>query len=117
MRHALIIIAALAVGCEDRGVLPTTRPAAPVASSLPAMRQTRSDLTLDDFQNLRADMTLEQLYAQVGQPGRDVGSGIHILEYVLSDRSSVYVGSSGRNILYVRHGSLRGGKDLLQPGG
>ena len=35
-------------------------------------------------------MTLEQIYSEVGQPARDVGSGIHILQYVLSDGSLVF---------------------------
>jgi hypothetical protein len=81
-----------------------------------ASRQTRRDLTVDDFRKLRADMTLEQVYKQVGQPARDVGSGIYILEYVLSDQSVVFVGSAGQNILYVRHADLQNGEELLPKG-
>jgi hypothetical protein len=61
-------------------------------------------------------MTLEQVYQQVGQPARDLGSGIYILEYVLPDHTSVFVGCSGKSVLYVRHGDLRDGEDLLRRG-
>jgi hypothetical protein len=83
------------------------------ATAAPATRQTRADLTLNDFRKLRPEMTLDQVYAQVGKPVRDVGSGIYILEYVLSDGSTVFVGSGGQNILYVRHRALQGDVDLL----
>ncbi len=61
-------------------------------------------------------MTLEQIYSKVGQPAQDVGSGIYILQYVLWDGSLVFVGYTGKNVLYVRHGSPQGGQELLGEG-
>jgi hypothetical protein len=87
----------------------TTAPA-----SMPADHQTRHDLSWTRFTNLRSDMTLEELYSQVGQPSRDLGSGTHILEYIVDGGERIYVGATGNKILYVRRFSV-GGSDLLKP--
>ncbi|MHC4983649.1 MAG: HEAT repeat domain-containing protein, partial [Planctomycetota bacterium] len=71
--------------------------------------QTRTGLTLEDFKKIRPEMTLEDVYSLLGKPGRDVGSGLYVLEYVLVDGSAVHVGSYGVRVLYVKHGQ----KDLL----
>jgi hypothetical protein len=114
MRLAILITGVLLCGCGDGGgrgqaaSRPSTTTALPTSTP-----QTRLDLTVNDFRGLRADMTLDQVYAQVGRPARDGGSGIYILEYILTDGSTVYVGSSGKRILYVRLRRLLGDEDLM----
>ena len=47
-----------------------------------------------------------QVTSKLGDPDRDVGSGLHVYSYRLTDGSDVLIGSAdGSRILYVRHGS------------
>jgi hypothetical protein len=69
-------------------------PPAVVAPSSPRP-QTRRDLTVEDFRKLRADMTIEEVFVQLGRPTADEGSGEDILRYILADGSSVFVHSGG----------------------
>jgi hypothetical protein len=56
-----------------------------------------------DFKNnLKQDMTYNQIVARFGEPDADIGSGIHIYVYVLCDSSEVGIGYTDR-ILYARH--------------
>ncbi len=78
-------------------------PGCKILRSSPTTQQTRSNLTLDDFRALRADMTLQQVHERVGMPRRDVGSGIYILVYELTNGEQILVGSSGDRVLYDRY--------------
>jgi hypothetical protein len=65
----------------------------------------RSSRTVDSFHFIGAATTLQDVTARLGAPDRDVGSGIYIYAYRLSDGSDVLIGSAdGSHILYVRHG-------------
>ena len=70
---------------------------------------------MEDFRKLRPEMTLQQVYAQVGPPVRDMGSGLYILVYTLSDGTTVLVTSTGKKIVSVRYKSGPDYVDLLKP--
>jgi hypothetical protein len=49
---------------------------------------------------------MQQVIAKLGKPDRDVGSGIYIFVYQLSDDSCIWIGSADNSrIMYVRHGT------------
>ncbi len=81
------------------------------SSSVP---QKTSTLTLKDFTTkLHADMGSDDLVAAFGQPDQDLGSGLHISEYILDDGSTVLIGFAGTSILYARHKTGSGTEELL----
>ena len=55
-------------------------------------------------------MNVDQIYAIVGPPDRDIGSGLHIFEYSMEDASKVIIGCDGKKVFYVRHN----GEDILR---
>jgi hypothetical protein len=57
--------------------------------------------------NLKAEMKYDEMVNLFGQPDGDLGSGIHIYSYKLSDGSSVLIGYVDK-ILYARHVSQSG---------
>lgn len=93
----LILIPILLTGCNLSHRADTSTVTTPVVE--------HSSRTLDSFRFIGADTTLNDVTARLGEPDRDIGSGIYIYEYRLSDRSYVLIGSADRlHILYVRHG-------------
>lgn len=59
--------------------------------------------TLDFFQrNLSGEMSLREVEVTFGKPDEDVGSGIHIFVYNLSDGTNVMIGITDV-LLYARH--------------
>lgn len=59
-------------------------------------------LTLSDFENnLKPSMNYETIVAKFGSPSADIGSGIHIYVYELSDSTEVWIGFTDK-ILYAR---------------
>jgi hypothetical protein len=91
----LILIPFMLAGCAHppRSDAPTTSVSAP------------SSRTVESFRFIGAATTLQDVTARFGAPDRDVGSGIYIYAYRLTDGSDVLVGSAdGSHILYVRHG-------------
>ena len=46
-------------------------------------------LTLSDFDFLEAGMSLKEITDRVGEPDRDVGSGIFLIQYDLADGRTV----------------------------
>jgi hypothetical protein len=66
----------------------------------------RTDFTrkLDAFRELKKGMSLAEVRERVGDNEKDVGSGIHILEYRLDDGSRVLIGFPDLNrLIYVKH--------------
>jgi len=58
---------------------------------------------MSKFQSIQKGMTEEQVFGLVGQPQADIGSGIHIYKYVLSNNATMLVGVvPGTGVLYVR---------------
>lgn len=48
---------------------------------------------------------MQQVITKLGDPDRNIGSGIYVFIYVLSDETEVWIGSAdGSHILYVKHG-------------
>jgi len=69
--------------------------AAPAHSGAPAIQR-----NWPSFQQLKQGMSQEQLYKLAGPPDKDIGSGIHIYIYRLTDKTEVWVGCTDK-ILYV----------------
>jgi len=60
-------------------------------------------LSLSSFQSsLKDDMDYNTIVKTFGEPGRDIGSGIHIYVYELSDSTQIWIGYS-HAILYASH--------------
>ncbi len=60
-------------------------------------------LKYSDFENnLKSDMTFNSIVATFGEPSNDIGSGIHIYVYKLSDSTEIWIGYADK-ILYARH--------------
>ena len=60
-------------------------------------------LTLSDFQStLHINMSYNDIVEAFGEPENDIGSGIHIYVYTLSDSTKIWIGYAD-SILYVRH--------------
>jgi hypothetical protein len=62
--------------------------------------------SVQSFQFVDATTTMQQVFAQVGPPDGDIGSGIDIFVYGLSDGSSIFIGSADpAHVMYVDHGT------------
>jgi hypothetical protein len=59
-------------------------------------------------QHLKASMSYAALVDTFGTPDGDIGSGIHIYVYNLTDGSVVWIGHNGTDLLYARHMSSTG---------
>jgi hypothetical protein len=95
-RRHLGFLAAVLTGCVQPN--PGDIPTAPSDGS-------RSSIAIEEFAFIEQDTTIPQVFGRLGAPSRDIGSGIHIYEYLLEDGSSVIIGSPDASvILYVRHG-------------
>lgn len=79
---------------------------------LTAMAQNVNDkLTFDNFKsNLKKDMDNITIVETFGQPDNDIGSGIHIYVYELSDSTAMMIGCTNK-VLYANHYDKKG--DLL----
>jgi hypothetical protein len=53
-----------------------------------------------DFNFLAKDMSYDEIVAHVGKEDRNIGSGLYILEYSLSDDSKVYLSFATLDSLY-----------------
>ena len=58
-------------------------------------------------QHLQAGMNYSAIVTAFGDPDSDIGSGIHIYVYNLSDGTAVWIGYNG-SIMYARHMSSTG---------
>jgi hypothetical protein len=64
---------------------------------------TLHELKYSDFKNsLKSDMTYNLIVAKFGAPSKDIGSGIHIYVYQLTDSTEIWIGYTDK-ILYARH--------------
>lgn len=60
-------------------------------------------LSYDDFQNnLKPEMNYTSFVDFFGEPTKDIGSGIHIYVYELTDSTEIWIGYVD-NIIYARH--------------
>lgn len=65
-------------------------------------------LSVSDFEkHLKAEMTYPEIINLFGEPDEDIGSGIHIYVYNLTDNTRVWIGYTDR-ILYARQVDGRG---------
>ena len=61
---------------------------------------TKSDRTLNDFMVIQTErMTASQILERFGKPDRDVGSGIYIYEYDLSDGRKIRIYTPDKKVL------------------
>ena len=94
----LIFIPVLLVGCAQ-----PRRSEAPTPN---ARTTTQASRSIESFRFIGSETTMQQLTAKLGDPDRDIGSGLYVYAYRLSDGSDVLIGSAdGSRILYVRHGT------------
>ena len=64
---------------------------------------TKHRFIYSDFKdNLKPDQTYNSIIAKFGEPSKDIGSGIHIYVYQLTDSSEIWIGYTDK-ILYARH--------------
>jgi hypothetical protein len=64
--------------------------------------------SLESFRFIGPSTTMQQVFAALGPPYRDVGSGIYMYEYELADGTQIWIGSADdTNIIYVRHGTTK----------
>lgn len=57
---------------------------------------------LDFENNLKSDMSYDAIVAKFGEPWNDIGSGIQIYVYQLTDSTEIWIGYVD-NIIYARH--------------
>ncbi len=63
----------------------------------------KSEMTYSNFQNnLKYDMNYNSIVSKFGEPAKDIGSGIHIYVYLLTDLTEIWIGFVDR-ILYIKH--------------
>lgn len=63
----------------------------------------KQGLTYSDFRNnLKSDMNYSSIVAKFGDPSKDIGSGIHIYIYQLTDSTEIWIGYTDK-IIYARH--------------
>jgi hypothetical protein len=73
-------------------------------TALAAPPRTDFQRSLDAFRALKKGIPLTEVIAWVGDPDRDVGSGMLVMEYKLADGSRVLVGFVKReSLMYVNH--------------
>jgi tetratricopeptide (TPR) repeat protein len=58
---------------------------------------------LRDAQKLKAGISITEVFALLGPPEKDIGSGIHIFVYTLADKSTLMIGSVADKLQYVYH--------------
>ena len=93
-----IFIPVLLVGCTA-----PRHPDAPTPIAPPAAQVSRS---IGSFRFIGPETTMQQVITKLGTPDRDIGSGLYVYAYRLSDGTDVLIGSAdGSHILYVRHGT------------
>jgi len=61
------------------------------------------DLTRSDFDFLQLGMTYQEVVARVGEADRDVGSGIHLMAYDLSDGTQLVLSFPSLDNLIAVH--------------
>jgi hypothetical protein len=82
----LILIACLSVSCDKQ-----------------QQEAKIKQITWEDFQNfLTRDTDYQTIVGKFGEPARDIGSGIHIYVYELSDSTEIWIGYVSK-IMYARH--------------
>src|SRR5436305_1919888 len=65
--------------------------------------------TIEAFRRIKPQMSMKQVIEICGVPDEDIGSGIHIYVYKLSDRSLVRIGTPDKKrLIYVVHVLLNG---------
>jgi hypothetical protein len=83
--------------------------AAKMGEAVKAPPRTDFKRSVDAFKAVKKGSTFADVTAWVGEPDKDIGSGIHIFEYKLPDGSRVVVGTPDlKDVKYVRHADKDG---------
>ena len=86
-----------------------------VTAALEQPPRTEFGRTLENFKQLKAGLSLGEVQEWIGEPDRDIGSGIHVLEYKLSDKTRVLIGfPSFDKLIYVKHEKDGKSEDLVK---
>jgi hypothetical protein len=101
---ALILEAKGLVTEEDLTAMAGKFDLAAVEKALGQPPRTDFNRSLEAFKALKKGIPLSEVSAWVGDGDADVGRGIHVLAYKLSDGSRVLLGFADvKNLLYVKH--------------
>jgi hypothetical protein len=85
---------------------PTAAPSSTIAEGAAPSDLARRSRSIEQFRFTTKGTTMAQVIQSLGEPDRDIGSGIHIFVYGLSDGSEVWIGTpDASEIWYVRHGT------------
>jgi hypothetical protein len=67
-----------------------------------------STVAVGKLKAITKKMTVGEVFRRIGPPARDIGSGIHVWEWLSSDGRRFYVGASdprpGTKVMYARFG-------------
>jgi hypothetical protein len=86
-----------ALPCQSPSITKEQFPPAMVPDKVPPTAR-----SIQPFLKLKSGMSMRQLVERCGLPDADIGSGIHIYVYRLSDRSQIRVGTpNSRDVMYV----------------
>ena len=86
------------------GVSMMKKPEAPKQNWIAELKNNwNKEIKSADIKKIEKGMSTEEVFALLGPPEKDIGSGIHIFVYTLADGSSVNIGCVDK-VLYV-HGS------------
>jgi Domian of unknown function (DUF4952) len=95
-------------GCTWAAVAVDRQPATLTKADLPRAMQPRyiptTTRSLAPFRLITDRLSMQQVVEVLGVPDRDLGSGLHIYVYTLTDRSRILIGTpDGKQLLYVIH--------------
>ena len=117
----VILVTVLSIGCRPhdlqtaQGEARSGKVLIPQNNLPPEIPETAR--ALHRFESLVSTMTLTEVVAQCGLPDDDIGSGIHLFVYELSDGSTVLVGTADmKSLNHLIHKQADGAESyLLRP--
>ncbi len=80
----------------------------------PNNNNTNKDLKISDFYFITHDTSLEEVYKKLGEPQRDVCSGVYCPDYYLSDGTYVRINTGDPNSIWSVTVIDKNGEVLLE---
>ena len=79
---------------------------AQIAAELRVTQFPATARTIELFRKITPDMTMKDVVGFCGLPDGDIGSGLAVFKYELSDGSTVLIGTADlKRLIYVKHGN------------
>lgn len=76
---------------------------------------TSTPITITDFENIKLGTSYSDIQKQFGS-AKDIGSGLHIFTYTLSDKTQILLGFADlNNLLYIKHKLNNGTIEDINP--